>query len=349
MLISVVVAIYGVEKYLTKCLNSILSQHFNDYELILVDDGSKDNCPAICDDFAVRFKNIKVIHKQNGGIISARKEGLRLTKGEYIFFMDGDDYLREGFFDNIVVSIKQNMPDIVAFDYTIFNEEGKEIEIFRNPPLGLYNKNRLEKEIIPYVFSSKPFFSFKINMSVWSKMIRREIAFKAHSIIPNNINMGEAVAFSSACFLNASRLEIISNCKYMYRINSESITHKYNDRMIESTCSLFEYINKTIEKSNILNKTQIEDYFVYMTFLVIDNELRLNSQKYGSIKEKLEKYREKCYEMFKYYRFIGYPLKYSFSCKCLKYNLFFLLYIVYKVKTLLYSYKNSCVVKSLIL
>lgn len=91
--ISILVPIYNVEKYLPRCIESILSQDFRDYELILVDDGSPDGCPQICDEYAMKDKRIKVVHKKNGGLVSARLAGFKEARGEYLMFLDSDDYL----------------------------------------------------------------------------------------------------------------------------------------------------------------------------------------------------------------------------------------------------------------
>ena len=97
MLFSIIVPVYKVEKYLKCCIESILTQSFSDFELVLVDDGSPDNCPKICDDFAKQDKRVKVIHKQNGGLVSARKAGVKVASGEFIVNIDGDDYIKQGY------------------------------------------------------------------------------------------------------------------------------------------------------------------------------------------------------------------------------------------------------------
>ena len=93
MKISVIVPVYKVEKYLKRCVNSILNQDFEDYEIILVDDGSPDGCPAICDEYAKLYAKISVIHKKNGGLSDARNIAVAQSKGEYIVFIDSDDYV----------------------------------------------------------------------------------------------------------------------------------------------------------------------------------------------------------------------------------------------------------------
>ena len=100
-LVSVIVPIYNVEKYLEKCIESIVNQTYKNLEIILVDDGSPDNCPAICDEWAQKDSRIKVIHKKNGGLSSARNAGLEVSNGEYISFVDSDDWLDENTFEEV--------------------------------------------------------------------------------------------------------------------------------------------------------------------------------------------------------------------------------------------------------
>ena len=117
MLFSVIVPIYNVQKYLKICIESVLSQTFQDYELILVDDGSLDDCGAICDNYAKDNKQIKVIHKQNGGLVSARQAGILEASGDYVFHLDGDDAILPNALESAYEIIKKHNPDIVSFSH----------------------------------------------------------------------------------------------------------------------------------------------------------------------------------------------------------------------------------------
>ena len=116
-MISIIVPIYKVEKYINKCVDSILHQTYDELEIILVDDGSPDNCPAICDEYAKKDSRIQVIHKQNGGLINARKSGLEIAKGEYIGFVDGDDWIEPEMYELFARQIKKYSPDMVISDF----------------------------------------------------------------------------------------------------------------------------------------------------------------------------------------------------------------------------------------
>lgn len=109
-LFSIIIPVYNVEKYLNKCVDSVLNQTFTDFEVILVDDGSTDNCPAICDSYAEKDKRVKVIHKPNGGLINARKSGLEIADGNYIGFVDSDDWIEPEMYElfaNMIKNIHQ--------------------------------------------------------------------------------------------------------------------------------------------------------------------------------------------------------------------------------------------------
>lgn len=113
-MLSIIVPIYKIEDYLPQCIESILAQNYSEFELILVDDGSPDDCPAICEDYSKKDSRIKVIHKSNGGLVSARKAGLRIAQGEYIGYVDGDDWIEPDFYERLMRKAEESNADIVA-------------------------------------------------------------------------------------------------------------------------------------------------------------------------------------------------------------------------------------------
>lgn len=123
--ISIIVPVYNVEKYLSRCVDSILAQSFTDFELILVDDGSPDNCPQICDEYAVKDSRIRVIHKKNGGVSAARNSGLEIVQGEYVTFCDSDDYVTEDWLQKMYETIIKTDADCVGIQYTKVNDNGE--------------------------------------------------------------------------------------------------------------------------------------------------------------------------------------------------------------------------------
>ena len=123
-MVSVIVPVYKVEKYLERCIKSIVNQTYKEIELIIVDDGSPDKCPEICDKWAEKDKRIKVIHKNNEGVSSARNKGIELSKGKYIVFIDQDDYVTDEHIEVLYDCITSNNVDLVISNLIDINEDG---------------------------------------------------------------------------------------------------------------------------------------------------------------------------------------------------------------------------------
>ena len=124
---SIIIPIYNVEKYLTECIESVLNQSFKSFEVILVNDGSPDNCGKICDEFAEKDKRIHVIHKANGGLSDARNAGMRVMTGEFVYFLDSDDYIVDNAIERMVSVITEKRADAVSFGYIKIDDDEKEL------------------------------------------------------------------------------------------------------------------------------------------------------------------------------------------------------------------------------
>lgn len=125
MNLSVIVPVYGVAKYLSKCVDSLLAQDISDYEIILIDDGSPDECPEICDQYAVQYTNIKVVHQANAGLSAARNSGIKVAQGEYILFVDSDDYLQPNTLGALLEHAERDNLDVLRFRYQNVKESGE--------------------------------------------------------------------------------------------------------------------------------------------------------------------------------------------------------------------------------
>ena len=135
MLLSIIVPIYDVERYLPKCVDSLLNQDLPaaEYEIILVDDGSPDRCGPICDDYALKYSNVQVVHRENGGLSVARNSGIEIAKGKYIQFVDSDDYLEPNVLKALVEMMEADNLDVLRFDYRNVNENGEEVHPNKDP------------------------------------------------------------------------------------------------------------------------------------------------------------------------------------------------------------------------
>ena len=135
MKISVIIPVYNVEKYLKRCLDSVVNQTYKNLEIILIDDGSTDKSGNICDEYAAKDKRIIVIHKENGGLSDARNKGLDICTGDYISFIDSDDWIENGFYEYVVNNVKDN--DLLIFDYYITNGKNSKWIKYKNTEVEL--------------------------------------------------------------------------------------------------------------------------------------------------------------------------------------------------------------------
>ena len=154
MLITVIIPVYKVEQYLVECIESVISQTYKDIEIILVDDGSPDNCPIICDQYAEQYSNIRVIHKENGGLSSARNRGLEVSNGEYIVFLDSDDILVETAIEDIVMCL-YSRPEVLITE--MYNTKDFTI-ISKKTTFDIPDKKN-KKDVIRFIFCNISYYS----------------------------------------------------------------------------------------------------------------------------------------------------------------------------------------------
>ena len=234
-MISVIVPVYNVEQYLERCVDSILNQTYADYELLLVDDGSTDGCPQICDDYAARDPRVRVIHKANGGLISARNEGIRAARGDYVCILDGDDWALENMLQFIhdTVARLPEPPDMVLFAaHNVYADHME--DTLNNVPEGYYNRNRLEEEIFPYLImdTRTGLHPGRIQAHTWDKAFRREL-LAAHYTREERIRVFTDVPMTYECMLHCRNMYICNEPLYMYnKTNEDSIRARSRENLL---------------------------------------------------------------------------------------------------------------------
>jgi len=242
-LISVVVPVYGIDRYLGLCIESLINQTYGNLEIILVDDGSKDRCPEICDLYAGKDKRIKVIHKANGGLVSARKAGLLASRGRYIGYVDGDDWVGPGFFSSLYYSMTASNADIVCagFSRDLFSESA---HFQNNIVSGEYEGERLE-QLRKNMLSYGAFFKTGISTYVWNKLFKREILMDVQMNVDENISIGEDAAVVYPALMRCSRVCIVDNCAYHYRQREDSMLKRVSPFSNEAKKlkSLYDYLS----------------------------------------------------------------------------------------------------------
>jgi len=208
-LISIIIPVYNVEKYLNRCIESIINQTYKNLEIILVDDGSTDNSGKICDEYALKDNRIKVIHKQNGGVSSARNKGLEVATGEYIGFVDSDDYIEKDMYELLLSTIIETKSQVVVCNWFKGTESN-----------WIENKNFPTKEKLT---KTEALESFYWCMFSWNKLFNRRVIENIRFL--ESCSCGEDTLFVFNIFIKLEQIYCINLPKYYYRINTNSILH----------------------------------------------------------------------------------------------------------------------------
>lgn len=242
-LISVIVPIYNVENYIEECINSILNQNYRNIEIILVDDGSKDNSGKIADRKSKEDDRIKVIHQKNSGVSTARNVGIDNAKGEYICFVDGDDYLSSNYITYLYELIEKNDADVslTPFPRKFNNSNVLDEENGENDDIRVWKGQRAAEEMLYY----------NIVISPWNKMVKKEIIDKYNIRFNSKLAFGEGFNFSIDCFQRANKVAVGKKKLYNYRVdNPTSAMTKFSMKLIDGSIEA----QKTI-KNNLVERT----------------------------------------------------------------------------------------------
>lgn len=278
-LISVIVPMYNAEKYIEKCLESVMRQSFDDYEVIVVDDGSKDLSPKIADCFAEKYNNLRVIHQKNAGVIKARKVGANKASGDYILNLDSDDWLLADHLSSIAKEIVDNHPDIVVTGY-IEDNEGIQTQYSQNIKPGYYTGKRMQSEVLSKFISTNAFFTFGIYPTLWTSCIKSDLIRKAQVNLPETYSIGEDISVTYPCIIQASSLSVLDIYSYVYRIQPDSMTHVFDINFSEKIVYLLNHLMEVLPQS-ITSSNQFCDYVVFETCLLVSSYLGLGVKEYS--------------------------------------------------------------------
>lgn len=258
-----------IDKYVGICIESLLNQTYKNLEIILVDDGSKDRCSEICDLYATKDARIKVIHKENGGLVSARKAGVLAATGRYIGFVDGDDWVGAGFYQSLYNAISQNDCDvaIAGFSRDLFNQTKS---IYNTVPSGYYEGESLKK-VFKEMISYGEFYRHGISTYHWNKLFKREVILKHQLEISDDVSIGEDAVVVYATLLDCKRICITDNCAYHYRQREDSMLKSSVDFEKEMVRVRALYNNLSVAVSNHpqeYNLQQQVDDFITGIFII---------------------------------------------------------------------------------
>lgn len=337
--VSIIVPCYGVEKYLDRCITSLVHQSLSDIEIILVDDKSPDNVPEICDYWATKDSRIKVVHKkENEGLGYARNSGMQIATGEFIAFVDGDDFVENTMFERLYNTATNQTADTVFCGFYFYKENSPIISHHEVDSISVFNNEDIKNKILlnmigtePHIKSDRIFF-----MSVWHSIYSLSI-IKENKIqfCSERKIISEDIVFQIDYLTKSKRTVYIPDSLYYYCDNQTSLSRIFRkDRNSKISVMYQELIKKANEmKWNTVEKQRIMRLYIgYSRSAMID--LCLSNLKY---KEKKKILKEICSNtiwdtIFSQYPYKQLPKIYNIFCLFVKYKLYYLIYCVSYLK-----------------
>ncbi len=318
MTISVIVPVYNVEKYLRQCLDSLLQQTYKDIEVILIDDGSTDASGSICDEYAARYDNFQVIHKENAGLGMARNTGLDHISGEYVAFVDSDDYLDPGSIEALYKNLKRYGVDMCKGGFRRVLDSGK-IILNRKYDNETFLGREAREVLLPRMIGSSPFQHDSVEMCVWGALYNAAV-IKQHEVrFPSERELiSEDLVFNIDYMQYARGACLISDVGYNYRVNSVSLSTSYRqDRFEASKYFYLEMQKKCVALGYDQQTLQRLDRMFYIYVRMSISQEKLACARHGK-KESLETIRKICSDDALRESIANYPLK----CLPLKQRIF---------------------------
>lgn len=287
--ITVIVPIYNVELYLPQCIDSILTQTYSDFELILVDDGSPDNCGMICDAYAQKDHRIRVIHKENGGVSMARNAALKIATGKYVTFCDSDDFYRQDWIESLLLSIQTHHADMVVGNFLHLSEKTLDLLGQSKHKTGVYPIGST-KERIDYILQH--FFSGSHGCEACTRLFRLDIINKYNIEFNENCgNFAEDLGFVLEYLLYATKVVSIDSPGYCYRIRSGSMMQV--SKNIVRLDSVNEVAIRFLSVAKNAFPKENQSVLPIFYFLIMYNQYMkmIGTERYPYLKDELKKIR----------------------------------------------------------
>lgn len=287
--ISVIVPVYKVEKYINKCIDSILEQTFIDFELLLVDDGSPDNCGAICDTYAQRDKRVKVIHKENGGLSDARNVALDVMQGEYVFFVDSDDWITNDALETMYSALRRTGAEVATGNIISVYEDGKE--------KTLYSPTSVET-----ILKGEELLTTLLRPNACNRLYKAEI-FK-NLRYPVERLYEDAFVYHKI-LAQIDSMVLTGKCSYFYLVRNGSIMNsKYNIKFTDIVDAVYDRAKwlDSIGQNKLANETRL---FVYSQVAVAYAHIDKKNSEYLKRLNEIKIIYDECYEKLIRANYIG--------------------------------------------
>lgn len=277
-LISVVVPVYNVENYMRQCIDSLLNQTLSNIEIILVDDGATDTSPKICDEYARRYSCIKVIHKLNGGLGSARNAGMKEARGKYIGFVDSDDYVSVKMYETLLDLAETNKADCAYCEFTRFWNDTVDVTKQPKKTIKVYSgKEILASYLLDRIGcspSEKEDCSY--GASVWLGLFRNDVIQRSKvEFVSEREFIAEDMIFDIDFIPFCKRIVHTNEALYFYRFNPDSLTTRYVPDRFERNVVLCNEMNSRLDKTynSDVYKIRLDRYFLKITRIALIEEI----------------------------------------------------------------------------
>ena len=336
--VSIIVPVFNIDKYLERCIQSLLQQTYKNYEIILVDDGSTDTSAKICDKYASQNKNITVIHKSNSGLGMARNTGIENASGDLIKFIDGDDYIEKNHLENLINLVNEKSADAVLCGYTRVFKNGsaqKHKHIYSGKT---FEGSQIINNVIPKLCGKKPDKSDNIEMSVWGAI------FRANLISDNNIKfvserefISEDLIFDLDYLKYANKISFSDDIGYNYCDNEGSLTTSYRADRFEKQKKLEKVVTEKVKSYGIYNLCEQRIYNTLISIARYSIKLEQKFSKENGFLISMKNIRKICTDkelkiVFKKYDDQGASLKNKIVNFMVKHDWYVILWFVMLIK-----------------
>lgn len=291
-LVSIILPCYGVEKYLDRCMDSIVNQTLSDIEIILVDDGSLDRVPEMCDEWANRDARVKVIHKKNGGLGYARNSGLEVAKGDYVAFIDSDDYVSPTMMESLyTTAIKYSAQAVYCGIYTVdLNGNITNTRIETNSETQVLGNDLCKEICLEMIGSPSKREDCKYSMSVWHSIFKRMFLLKHHiQFCSERDFISEDMMFDVDFFGVANNIVFIPEAHYYYCYNDNSLSRRFDLKRYSRTVVHYKELIRRLNSLGYPAKSIdcAHKYMIWASRNIINNTMEANlalSQKYKMVR-----------------------------------------------------------------
>lgn len=267
MFFSVIVPVYKVEDYLPACIDSVLQQTFGDFELILVDDGSPDRCSQICEEYAARDSRIRVLHKPNGGLASARRAGIQVARGEYVFNLDSDDAIEPDTLESAHGAIRDTGCEMVSFTYR-WVQDGRTVDMTTDPLAeGFYDRTGIETHLFPKLLMDENMGHVSYYLA--GKAIKRDLLTPHQLGVSEHISLGEDLCCVIPCYLHAQSVYISKKPAYRYTVRKNSMSKAFQTKQIHLVETVLHEISRHNTEQIADFPAQLSRYSCFMCFAIL--------------------------------------------------------------------------------